>query len=171
MYDLIVVGGGPAGLTATVYAIRKRLNVLMVSKDLGGKTNYRLALPWVEDYQVIRGLEIVNKFRSELEYLKFARHMEPVDRIDQGDHFRIERATIDWCHEIELSRIIFQPRLPAFSQHNDPLLVKNPLPIAMQPLHVGLDARHSRENLAFERGIAHMIRCIERVHHRPLTIT
>jgi thioredoxin reductase len=86
MYDLIVVGGGPAGLTATVYAIRKRLNVLLVSKDLGGKTNYRLALPWIEDYQVIRGLEIVNKFRSELEYLKFARHMESVERIDQDDN-------------------------------------------------------------------------------------
>jgi thioredoxin reductase len=85
MYDLIVVGGGPAGLTATVYAIRKRLNVLMISKDLGGKTNYRLALPWIEDYQVIRGLEIVNKFRSELEYLKFARHMEPVDQIEKDD--------------------------------------------------------------------------------------
>ena len=81
MYDLIVVGGGPAGLTATVYAIRKRLNVLLITKDLGGKTNYRLALPWVEDYQVIKGLEIVNKFRSELEYLDFARHMEPVDKI------------------------------------------------------------------------------------------
>jgi alkyl hydroperoxide reductase subunit F len=86
MYDLIVVGGGPAGLTATVYAIRKRLNVLMISKDLGGKTNYRLALPWIEDYQVIRGLEIVNKFRSELEYLKFARHMEPVERINQDEN-------------------------------------------------------------------------------------
>ena len=85
MYDLIVVGGGPAGLTATVYAIRKRLNVLMISKDLGGKTNYSLALPWIEDYQVIRGLEIVNKFRSELEYLKFARHMEPVDQIEKDD--------------------------------------------------------------------------------------
>jgi alkyl hydroperoxide reductase subunit F len=83
MYDLIVVGGGPAGLTATIYAIRKRLNVLMITKDLGGKTNYRLALPWIEDYQVIRGLEIVNKFRSELEYLKFARHMEPVESIEQ----------------------------------------------------------------------------------------
>jgi thioredoxin reductase len=88
MYDLIVVGGGPAGLTATVYAIRKRLNVLMISKDLGGKTNYRLALPWIEDYQVIRGLEIVNKFRSELEYLKFARHMEPVEKIEKdNNHF------------------------------------------------------------------------------------
>lgn len=83
MYDLIVVGGGPAGLTATMYAIRKRLNVLLISKDLGGKTNYRLALPWVEDYQVIRGLEVVNKFKSELEYLKFARHMEPVEHIER----------------------------------------------------------------------------------------
>ena len=90
MYDLIVVGGGPAGLTASIYAIRKRLNVLMISKDLGGKTNYRLALPWSEDYQVIRGLEIVNKFRSELEYLKFARHMEPVDTIEkEGETFNI----------------------------------------------------------------------------------
>ena len=50
MYDLIVIGGGPAGLTATIYAIRKRLNVLLVSKDLGGKTNYCLTLPWIEDY-------------------------------------------------------------------------------------------------------------------------
>jgi len=81
MYDLVVIGGGPAGLTAAIYAIRKRLNVLLVSRDLGGKTNYRLGLPWIEDYQVIRGLEIVNKFKSELEYLDFARHMELVDKV------------------------------------------------------------------------------------------
>jgi alkyl hydroperoxide reductase subunit F len=88
MYDLIIIGGGPAGLTAAIYAIRKRLNVLLLSKDLGGKTNYRLALPWVEDYQVIRGLEIVNKFRNELEYLDFARHIEAVDKVEKKEnHF------------------------------------------------------------------------------------
>jgi NADH-dependent peroxiredoxin subunit F len=88
MYDLIIIGGGPAGLTAAIYAIRKRLNVLLLSKDLGGKTNYRLALPWVEDYQVIRGLEIVNKFRTELEYLDFARHIEAVEKVEKkADHF------------------------------------------------------------------------------------
>lgn len=85
MYDLIIVGGGPAGLTAAVYAIRKRLNILLISKDLGGKTNYRLALPWVEEYQVIKGLEIVNKFRNELEYLDFACRIESVDRIEKQD--------------------------------------------------------------------------------------
>lgn len=85
MYDLIIIGGGPAGLTAAVYAIRKRLNVLLLSKDLGGKTNYRLSLPWIEDYQVIRGLEIVNKFRSELEYLEFARHIDAVETISRNN--------------------------------------------------------------------------------------
>jgi alkyl hydroperoxide reductase subunit F len=90
MYDLIVVGGGPAGLTATIYAIRKRLNVLLVTKDLGGKTNYHLSLPWIEDYQVIRGLEVVSRFRSELEYLDFARHMEQVEQVRrQGDGFAV----------------------------------------------------------------------------------
>jgi len=85
MYDLIIIGGGPAGLTAAIYAIRKRLNVLVLSRDLGGKTNYRLALPWVEDYQVIKGLEIVNKFRNELEYLEFASRIDTVEKVEKDD--------------------------------------------------------------------------------------
>lgn len=83
MYDLIVIGGGPAGLTAAMYAIRKRLDALLVSKDLGGRTNYHLELPFVDNYQVIRGIEVVDKFKSELEYLDFARHMDLVDRVDR----------------------------------------------------------------------------------------
>ena len=91
MYDLIVVGGGPAGLTATIYAIRKRLNVLLLTRDLGGKTNFHLALPWIEGYQVIRGLEVVNKFRNELEYLEFARKMDTAEKIEKkDDHFLVK---------------------------------------------------------------------------------
>jgi len=81
MYDLIIIGGGPAGLTTAIYAIRKRLNVLLLTKDFGGKTNFRLALPWIHEYQVVRGLEVVNKFRSELEYLDFARHLDDVQHV------------------------------------------------------------------------------------------
>lgn len=81
MYDLIVIGGGPAGLTAMVYAIRKRLNVLLVSPDLGGKTNFHLELPDQEQYLVIRGAEVVDRFKSELEYLNFTRIMERVERV------------------------------------------------------------------------------------------
>ena len=83
MYDLIVIGGGPAGLAATIYAVHKRLNVLLVSKDLGGKTNYRMELTEAEDRLVIRGVEVVDKLRSELEYLDLARHMEPAERVSR----------------------------------------------------------------------------------------
>jgi thioredoxin reductase len=62
------------------------LNVLLVSKDLGGKTNYHLELPDLQSYRVITGTEVVNKFKSELEYLKFARHMEPVVKVEKIDH-------------------------------------------------------------------------------------
>jgi alkyl hydroperoxide reductase subunit F len=44
MYDLVVLGGGPAGLTAAIYGLRKRLEVMLITRDLGGKTNYRLQL-------------------------------------------------------------------------------------------------------------------------------
>ena len=44
MYDLIIIGGGPAGTTAAVYAARKRLNTLLLSKDLGGQVNLTLGI-------------------------------------------------------------------------------------------------------------------------------
>jgi alkyl hydroperoxide reductase subunit F len=90
MYDLIIVGGGPAGLTAAIYAIRKRLNVFLISLDLGGKTNYRMNLPDMETHQVIRGVEIVEKFWRELDYLEFARRLEQVKTIEKEDDiFRV----------------------------------------------------------------------------------
>ena len=83
MYDLIIIGGGPAGLTAAVYAIRKRLNVLLISKDLGGKTNFRLQLPEVEKHLVINGEETVNRFVNEIRYLDFARIIDKVERVEE----------------------------------------------------------------------------------------
>jgi len=51
---------------------------------------YRLELPWCEEYQVIRGAEIVNKFKSELEYLSFVRRMELVEKVEkQADGFKV----------------------------------------------------------------------------------
>jgi alkyl hydroperoxide reductase subunit F len=67
--------------------------VLLISKDLGGKTNFHLELPDQENYLVIRGVEVVDKFKSELEYLNFARRMEKVEKINQQeDHFVVQLA-------------------------------------------------------------------------------
>jgi thioredoxin reductase len=83
MYDLIILGGGPAGLTATAYALRKRLNVLLITRDLGGKTNYRLQLPFVEKHLVINGEEVVGRFTNEIEYLEFSRVFDKAEKVEQ----------------------------------------------------------------------------------------
>ena len=83
MYDLIILGGGPAGLTATVYALRKRLNVLLITRDLGGKTNYHLQLPFIEKHLVITGAEVVSRFANEVEYLEFSRVFDKAEKVDK----------------------------------------------------------------------------------------
>ncbi|MFH0948902.1 MAG: thioredoxin-disulfide reductase [Candidatus Aenigmatarchaeota archaeon] len=39
MYDVIIIGGGPAGLTAAIYTARKKLKTLVITVDIGGQTN------------------------------------------------------------------------------------------------------------------------------------
>ena len=82
MYDLIILGGGPAGLTAAVYAIRKRLNVLLISPDLGGKTAWRLELPDnLERFQAINGDELVTRFKTQIEHLDFVYMTEKAEKV------------------------------------------------------------------------------------------
>lgn len=83
MQDLLILGGGPAGLTATMYAVQKRLDVLLVTRDLGGKTNYHLQLPFVERHMVINGDEIISRFTREIEYLEFVRVLENAERVEK----------------------------------------------------------------------------------------
>ena len=104
MYDLIIIGGGPAGLTAAVYAVRKRLNVLLVSPDLGGKTNARTTLEGLDTFQVINGADTVRRFRNEIEYLDFARLLEKATRLEKhGSNFTV---TTESGRQLEARAII-----------------------------------------------------------------
>jgi alkyl hydroperoxide reductase subunit F len=85
MHELIIIGGGPAGLAAAAYSVRKRMDALFISRGLGGRTNRVLKLPWVEDYQVMVGDETIQRFRTQLDYLDFMRVRSTVTGIEPID--------------------------------------------------------------------------------------
>ena len=78
MYDLIVIGAGPAGMTAAVYAARKRLNILLVSKDFGGQLLWSAGVENYMGYQFIEGPELMAKFDQQVKQFPITQ------RIGQG---------------------------------------------------------------------------------------
>src|SRR3990172_6115400 len=66
MYDLMIIGGGPAGLAASVYAARKKLGVLLLTVDIGGQVNRTLGVEDYLGYQFIEGPELIEKFHSQV---------------------------------------------------------------------------------------------------------
>lgn len=67
MYDLIIIGGGPAGITAGIYAARKKLKTLLITKDFVGQTG---KAGHIENYPGcfgIGGLELMGEMKKHLE--------------------------------------------------------------------------------------------------------
>ncbi len=69
-YDLIVIGGGPAGISAGIYAARKKLKTLLLAKNLGGQPNEAGQIDNYLGLPAVSGIELVEKFRNHLEKFK-----------------------------------------------------------------------------------------------------
>ncbi|GAI03864.1 unnamed protein product, partial [marine sediment metagenome] len=67
MHDLIIVGAGPAGITASVYAARKRMNFLVITRDIGGQAALSYDIKNYIGYQFITGPALAQKFREHME--------------------------------------------------------------------------------------------------------
>src|SRR3989344_3650102 len=67
IYDVIIIGAGPAGISASIYAVRKNLKVLLVSKNIGGQAAFSGNVENLVGYSLITGAELATKFREEIE--------------------------------------------------------------------------------------------------------
>jgi len=67
MFDSIVIGAGPAGITASVYAARKKMDLLVVTKDIGGQAAWSGEIENYTGYQFITGPELVSKFEEHMQ--------------------------------------------------------------------------------------------------------
>jgi alkyl hydroperoxide reductase subunit F len=91
-YELIIVGAGPAGITAGVYAARKRMYVLIITGDIGGQTSLSWDIENYLGYQFITGPELVEKFKEHLDQFEVkVKEDEKVTTIEKaGDIINIK---------------------------------------------------------------------------------
>ena len=91
MYDIIVVGGGPAGLTAAVYALRAGKTVLVLEKNsFGGQIAFSPKVENIPGFREISGAEFADKMVEQAMGLGADVELEKVTAVEKdGDIFRV----------------------------------------------------------------------------------
>ncbi|MGQ9759962.1 MAG: NAD(P)/FAD-dependent oxidoreductase [Candidatus Methanomethylicaceae archaeon] len=90
VYDILIVGCGPAGVSAAIYAKRKMLDVLVISRDIGGQV---LLTDYIENYpgfMGVRGQALAEMFEEQLRKLGVEVKLGEVEKIErEGRLFKI----------------------------------------------------------------------------------
>jgi len=87
MYDLIIIGGGPAGITAGIYAARQKLNTLLITKNFGGQIARKVI--GIENYpgfEQISGLDLIGKLEKHLRKQDINIKMGEVTKVEKKDN-------------------------------------------------------------------------------------
>ncbi len=66
MYDTIIIGAGPAGMSAAIYLVRKRMKVIVLTNDFGGQTAKAAQVENYLGFEKISGAELVDKFQKHM---------------------------------------------------------------------------------------------------------
>lgn len=77
-YDLIIIGAGPAGMTAAIYAARRKINFLILSMDIGGQMSWSSEVENYPGISQMTGIELTNKFREHLGKYKTKAEQEEI---------------------------------------------------------------------------------------------
>lgn len=91
MLDTIIIGGSAAGTAAAIYAARRNLNFLLISKDFGGEVATSGEIENYPGFPHTDGIELTEKFREHLEKNKVQMELdtEVVSVEKTGDHFGV----------------------------------------------------------------------------------
>jgi len=91
--DVLIVGAGPAGMTAAVYLARKKRSCALVSRDIGGQVAWTLGIENYMGYQYVTGRELTSKFEEQVKQFPIPIVMDDVAAIKPGgDMFTVDTA-------------------------------------------------------------------------------
>ncbi len=65
MYDLIIIGSGPAGMAAGIYAVRREMKTLIIGKEVGGQMVWASEIENYPGFEKISSFELINKFKEQ----------------------------------------------------------------------------------------------------------
>ena len=71
-YDVLIIGGGPAALTAAVYCMRKGVTTGLITRDIGGQVVETTGIENYMGYTHIEGSELVDKFKNQVQQFEIA---------------------------------------------------------------------------------------------------
>ena len=66
IYDLVIIGGATSGLTAGIYAARKKLNAVILTKEIGGQTLQTESIENFPGFEKISGSELIDKIKEQV---------------------------------------------------------------------------------------------------------
>ena len=91
LYDIIIIGGGPAGITAGIYAAREKLKTLLITKSFGGQIARKaVAIENYPGFQEISGIDLIQKFEQHLKKFDVDIEIDETTKITKQDnHFII----------------------------------------------------------------------------------
>ncbi len=65
MYDLIIIGAGPAGMTAAIYAVRREMKTLMIGREVGGQMIWANEIENYPGFEKISSFELINRMKQQ----------------------------------------------------------------------------------------------------------
>jgi alkyl hydroperoxide reductase subunit F len=81
IFDVLIVGAGPAGLTAGVYCARKMLNTMIVSENIGGLALESWAIENYMGYRMITGEDLMKRFEEQVRTLNIRLELDRVESV------------------------------------------------------------------------------------------
>jgi len=67
VYDVVIVGAGPAGMSAAIYSVRKNLSTLVIASDVGGQLGTTYEVGNYPGFEMISGPDLVSQFETHMD--------------------------------------------------------------------------------------------------------